>query len=428
MRAFQFTLLLLSALHWIPALAWGAHSFPTYRALERVPELTEAPTVAVEPLEAFLRSEEKTIEVLLASQEAWAMAQLAPIPERPANLAFVADPERTDEARKQAFLMALRMAPNSKFALFFQPDPWAGNANGASGATASLPITAVSTSLDPVSGTPYRLLNLRAGDWVAPLTVVASASDEPDFGLDNFLWEDSPSDWGRALGLGKIPYGSANVASSSQEPFHTAYLRENALSYVALPALRWNFLLLRNYQFSTLSALAFRTGHSYWGWRFAGMALHYVQDLTQPLRASLLQGDSSLRLLGVGILASAGWRSVQQDYLAQLSVRLHAVERFEAELLQGLGTAKRENAPAALEKAIHNTERDHVFPDWSDHYLRDTVAPQTAALANRFSPLIQGKWPLEHNEADPLLLDCLTNFGIHSRNAIRGILRSANAM
>ena len=425
MRAFQFALLFFGALHWIPAMAWGAHSFPTYRALERVPELTEAPTVAVEPLEAFLRSEEKTIEVLLASQEAWAMAQLAPIPERPANLAFVADPERSDEARKQAFLMALRMAPNSKFSLFFQPDPWAGNP---SGTAASLPITAISTSLDPVSGTPYRALGLRAGDWVAPLTVVASASDEPDFGLDNFLWEDSPSEWGKVLGLGKIPYGSANVASSSQEPFHTAYLRENALSYLALPSLRWNFLLLRNYQFSTLAALAFRTGHSYWGWRFAGMALHYVQDLTQPLRASLLQGDSSLRLLGVGVLASAGWRSVQQDYLAQLSVRLHAMERFEAELIQGTSSARRDSAPVAIDKAIHNTDRDHTFPDWSDHYLRDIVAPQTSALANRLGPLIQTKWPLEHTDADPLLLESLTNFGIHSRNAIRGILRSANTM
>ena len=425
MRVFQLALLFISALHWMPALAWGAHSFPTYRALERVPELSEAPTVVVEPLEAFLRSEEKTIEVLLASQEAWAMAQLAPIPERPAGLAFLADPERSDDTRKQAFLMALRMAPAAKFALFVQPDPWAGNGTAPSG---SLPITAVSTSLDPVAGTSYRLAPLRAGDWVTPLSVVASATDEPDFGLDNFLWEDSPSDWGRAFGFGKIPYGSANVASSSQEPLHTAYLRESPLTYVALPTLRRNFLLLRNYQFSTLSALAFRTGHAYWGWRFAGLALHYVQDLTQPLRASLLQGDSSLRLLGAGVLASAGWRSVQQDYLAQISVRLHAVERLEAELLQGLQTPRRESPASALDKALHNTEKDHTHPDWSDHYLRDTVAPQAANLANRLGALMQSKWPLEHSETDPVLLEGLANFGIHSRNAIRGILRSANAM
>ena len=40
-------------------------------------------------------------------------------------LAFTAEPTRTDEARRKAFLMALRVAPNSKFALYVQPDPWA---------------------------------------------------------------------------------------------------------------------------------------------------------------------------------------------------------------------------------------------------------------------------------------------------------------
>ena len=421
MRAIRLALLLCSAIHWAPALAWGAHSFVTYRALERLSEISEAGMVAAEPLEAFLRGEEKTIEALLASQEAWAMGQLAPIPERPASLAFLADPERSDDARKQAFLMALRIAPNAKFSLFVQPDPWEKGASG----TIGLPLNTVSTTADPVAGTSYRFTALHPGDPVSPLAVVASATDEPDFGLDNFLWEDSPSDWGKQLGLGRIPYGSPAVASHTQEPLHTAFLRESALTYLALPAARRNLLLLRNYQFSTLSALAFRTGHAYWGWRFAGLALHYVQDLTQPFRTSLLQGDSPMRLIGGGVLASAGLRGVQQDYLAQLSNRMHAVERYEAELLQPDLAARRDSP---LQRALHNSDKDRTFPDWNDRYLRDVVAPQAAGLASNLNAALNAKWPAEHAEADTVLAEILANLAIHSRNAIRGILRSGTPM
>jgi hypothetical protein len=105
------------------AMAWGNHALPSYRALEQLPELAKAAPVKVETLENFLRDEEKTIEALLASQEAWAIANIQDYPKRPDALGFVANPKRSDEARRLAFLMALRVAPNSKLALFYQPDP-----------------------------------------------------------------------------------------------------------------------------------------------------------------------------------------------------------------------------------------------------------------------------------------------------------------
>ena len=117
MRFLHATLLLLLGFVATQALAWGNHSLASYRAFEKMPEVVNASTVAVEPLEAFLQSEENTIEALLASQEAWALANLERYPSLPAALAFVADPARTDEARRLAFLMALRVAPNSRLAL-----------------------------------------------------------------------------------------------------------------------------------------------------------------------------------------------------------------------------------------------------------------------------------------------------------------------
>ena len=77
--------------------------------------MANAAPVTVEPLAAFLKAQEKPIENLLASQEAWAQSHLDVYPPRPAALDFKADPTRTDDARRLAFLTALRheYAPRS---------------------------------------------------------------------------------------------------------------------------------------------------------------------------------------------------------------------------------------------------------------------------------------------------------------------------
>jgi hypothetical protein len=79
--------------------------------------------------------------------------------------------------------------------------------------------------------------------------------------------------------------------------------------YWAAPFVGRTYPLLRVHQFLGLAELAFRTGHPYWGWRFTGNAAHYVQDLTQPYHASLLPGVSTLRMLGINLLARYGFVS-----------------------------------------------------------------------------------------------------------------------
>ena len=94
------------------AWAGGNHTQASYRALEGMPELSQAPRAVVESLDTFLRAQEQTLEALLASQEAWAMAAVEYYPALPDALAFVANLQRSDEARRQAFLAAL-LAPCS---------------------------------------------------------------------------------------------------------------------------------------------------------------------------------------------------------------------------------------------------------------------------------------------------------------------------
>jgi hypothetical protein len=447
MRFLHSAVLLLAGFAATQALAWGNHGLATYRAFERMAEVANASDVTVEPLEVFLRAEENTLEAMLASQEAWALANLEKYPQLPAELAFKANPARSDSARRQAFLMALRVAPNSRLALYFQPDPW----NPVSGT--SLAHGAVSTLPESVgSGAKYLALN--AGDPVSALTVLATASDEPDHGMDINLWEDSPSDWGSIYGLGPQPFGNPALSYSSQAPFHMGFLHESRLLYLTAPFIKRTYPLLRSHQYSTLASLAFRTGHGYWGWRFTGMSLHYLQDLTQPFHASLAPGESIAKLLTANALAKAGLPGMKNNLVVLLSNRHLAFEKYQTELMLRGATRQQETA---LEKALHNQDKDRTYPDWSDRYVREVVSLQASKASNALVSSLVATLPSayvsdpgidfgneenrinllaevakqerpERARLDEILADLMANFGAHSRNALRGILRASTPL
>jgi hypothetical protein len=327
MKFLHCTVVLLAGLVATQALAWGNHSAAAYRAFEKMPEVANAAAVTVEPLEAFLHAEENTLEALLASQEAWAIANLEKYPSVPPELAFKADPARPDAARRQAFLMALRVAPNSRFALYFSPDPW--------NLVAGTPLAQTAVSTVPESaGSGSNFLALKIGDAVPALTVLATATEEPDYGLDIHLWQDSPSDWGSIYGFGRQPFGNPALSYSSQAPLHMGFMHESRLLYLAAPFIKRTYPLLRSHQYSTLASLAFRTGHTYWGWRFAGLSLHYLQDLTQPFHAALAPGESSAKLLTANALALAGLPGMKNDLVVLLSNRHLVAEKYVTELMQ----------------------------------------------------------------------------------------------
>lgn len=444
MKYFAPTLTLLLGLVAPQAFAWDNHTLASYRAFEHMPEVANAAPVTVEPLEAFLKTEEKTVEALLASQEAWALVNLENYPVRPKNLAFTANAAQSDEARRQAFLTALRVAPNSKFALYIQPD-----LQGATMTGTRLPFSAVNTLPEPVhSG--YVFIALKPGDPVAPLAVLASASDEPDYGLDINLWDDSPSEWGKTYGFGPLPFGNPALSFATQAPFHMGFFHEDRVLYLAAPFIKKTFPRLRAYQFSTLAALAFRTGHPYWGWRFTGLSLHYLQDLTQPYHASLAPGESTAKLLGVNTLAMLGMPGMKNDMVVLLSNRHLALEKYQKELLQN---AARNGQETPLQKALHDASSDPTYPEWDGNYLRDIVSTQSAAYAPKLVQTLLATLPAGYvsdpsfdfgvHEADINLTDELAkrapqdraqlddaiatlmrHFGAHSRNAVRGILKA----
>ena len=426
--------------------AWGNHTLAAYRALEAMPEVANATPVTVEALESFLKAEEKTIEALLASHEAWAAANLQSYPPRPSKLAFVANPNRSDEARRLAFTHALRIAPNSRFALFIQPDPKLNASPAPRLASETV------TTLPMLGNASQKFQPLKVGDTVAPLAVAASAADEPDYGLDINLFEDSPSEWGKMYGFGTLPFGNPLLVYGSQAPFHMGFMHENKVLYTAAPFIKRTFPQLRVYQYSTLASLAFRTGHPYWGWRFTGLALHYIQDLTQPYHASLSPGDSTLKLLAINAMAMAGLSGMKNDMVTLLSNRHLALEKYQSEVLLNSALAKQDTP---IDQALRQTDKDASYPEWHDLYLRNVVSAQAASYGNRIAQTLVDSMPTGFvsdpnydfgaNEErvtlvkelvnvpteaklrlDALVAELLANFGAHSRNAVRGILKASN--
>lgn len=382
------------------ALAWSNHAMVTYRALERVPELAPSVQVPAEPLEAFLKNEEKAIAELLATDEAWARKALEVYPPRPDALAFKADPARGDAERRAAFLAALRVSPESRLALYFQPDPW-----GPAPDPARLLPPETVNALKKSEEASHVFVRLEPGEQVPALAVVASASDEPDYGMDLNLWSDSNSPAGRSYGFGTLPFGNPALSFATQAPFHMGFFHEPAVMYMAAPFLKRTYPLLRIHQYTSLARLAFDTGHPYWGWRFTGLAMHYVQDLTQPYHASVSPGNSAARLIGINALAMAGLPKWKDEMIVLLSNRHLALENYESALIRAAAQAR---TPGLLGTALHDTAADTRYPAWSERYVRDVVSKEAYDAGVATDRTIVETLPARY-VADPGF-----DFGVHS--------------
>ena len=443
----RFALLLAACLaaFALPAGAWSNHSLLSYRAFEAMPEVANAAPVVVEPLEAFLKAQEPALAELLERQEQWARANMPQYAPRSDALQFKADPGRSDAQRREAFVRALRISPLSRFALYLQPDP------RSSASPAPLLAHDGVNFLPEQPGDKQKFLPIAAQDKVSALAVLASASDEPDYGLDINLWQDSPSDWGKQYGFGPLPFGNPALYFATQAPFHMGFYHQSWLIYKAAPFIQRTYPLMRIQQYSSLAALAFRSGHAYWGWRFTGLALHYIQDLTQPYHADLAPGDSTLKLISANTLAMAGFPGWRDDLIVLLSNRHLALEKFQNALMLANARAGKDTA---LEQALRRTERDATYPAWSELYARDTVSLEAHAGSARTVDTIVATIPA-HLVSDPkfdfgvnearidllaeidrfgagkratleaMVAELMGHAGAHSRNTVRGVLKAA---
>ena len=435
MRHFVLLLALLPAF----AQAWGNHSPMCYRAFERMPEVAGAAAVKAEPLVDFLRDQEAAIARTLDAQETWAREHLKGHAPRPDALRFVADAadvKRSDADRRAAFLRALRLSPQSRLALYLQVDPREPDATRSPLDAAQ--VSAVANS----KGATQRFVALQPGEAVPPLAVLASACDEPDYGHDINLFDDNPGH--PAYGFGNQPFGNPAVAIGSQAPFHMGFFHQGAIFNTLAPSFARTFTELRVQQYGGLAVLAWQTGHAYWGWRFAGLALHHVEDLTQPYHASAAPGATLGHMMWVNLKAQLGAPADRQGLVVLQSNRHFVLEQFQTRWIM---EAARQRRDGPLEQALRDAAADKRYPPWSPGYVRDVVArpaanasvvvgapakfvtdPNFDFAANeaQLGPELARDMQGQRDALQARIAELLGHFGAHSRNALRGLLQQVD--
>ena len=425
-----------------PAAAWSNHALCTWPALAALPRVAQAAPVAAEPLEDFLAAESNALATLLDEEERWARAHVPTYPARPDGLAFRADGATPVETRRR-FLAALRVNPDVRLRLYVQVPP-----GGTSGDRRALGENAVTTLQRNETTRSNRYAELKPGEAVPVIDVVATASDEPDHGFDIGLWEDSGTPYGRLYGFGKQPFGAnPAVEFASQAPLHVGFFHEAGIVYKAGPFLQRTYPEYRIHLFQALAAHALRSGHPYWGWRFAGWALHYIQDLTQPYHARVLPGRSVAGMLWINTLYLAGWKGPREDAVTLVTNRHLALENYQLHRVRR-AYLRGDTADAAL-TALRDASRDPPTP-YADSAPRETITRESSAYADTLDDLLAKNLPRKYTsdpgyvfgETEPgvdllavvagagpageaaitdALVRLLGNFGAHTRAFVRAL-------
>ncbi|BFM11285.1 hypothetical protein R50072_14380 [Simiduia litorea] len=402
-----------------PVFAWSNHAPGSALALSVMPELTDV-QVEVEPLEDFLRAQAPALVARLAAQEEFARLHFPQVPAAPESLHWTGDAPDL----RSAFLQALRLNPEIKLATFVQAIPGAKD-------TAVLPPLGASEVVifsDLDAWQTWHFFSLVKGQTISALSVLASAADEPDYGHDIHLFSDNPSAVASLYNFGVQPFGDSRFEHSSQAPFHMGYFHESAIIFSLGSFLKNTFADWRAYQFFSLAQFAFEAGHPYWGYRFMGWGLHYVQDLTQPYHATVLPGSSTADLLWIYAQDSLGFSQAKQMVIARNADFHTYIETLQYQRLAELLVDQQLEHPLVAAYRTNNNERD--YPPFNPAYLRTVIAAEARTSADQLDALIAFnlvQFPtipqlVEQSPLELLLVQLTQRFGVHSRHAVRTVL------
>ena len=426
----------------LQVFAWEGHYLLTYGALRDWSELSGA-LIKPESLDKFVLKEKDSLEKLLKDYEDWAGKNIKSYPALPKNLAFNNNSNTQELTRN--FLYSIRVNPEIEYINFVLYPPGVNHRIKNSFTPEEKIKEPVKTLLALSADNPV-VEKIGERDLVSPVEILTAASEEPDqVKLDIGLFEDNNTSYGPLMGLGKQPFGNPVVSYSSQAPFHMGFYYEKPILYAAASWLKQSYPEYRISLFLTLSRHAFATGHDYWGYRFLGWALHYIQDLTQPYHSTLAPGWSWLKLIALNTLELLGVPKPAQDLRQLLTNRHLVLENYQFE------SAKNISSNDLLSRALTNYNQDKKYPIFSTQYPREIVAKESHDRANLLDSLIVNSVPAKYvnkpdyifTGTDPLInireiafkhnflqahkldfefINLMSAYGSHTRNAIRALL------
>lgn len=351
------------------AYGWSEHTLLTWPVFDGFPEVAAAEGCRVESIESFLSAESDGLRKLLANEEEWARKNLQFYRPRPDALEFKGN-AGTLSIREQ-FCRAIRVNPAATLALYLQLLPGQDV-----GQRTVVPVDKLTFLNDKSSWKSVRMVELVPGELVSPLAVLATASDEPDLGLDVGLFTNNGTACGSIYGFGRQPFGNPHLDYGSQAPFHMGFYHEKKIAYFFAGFLKETYPEYRIHLYKTLSEFAFRTGHSYWGWRFAGWGLHYLGDLCQPYHSTAIPRVSTLRAVWVNTLSLIGFGKAKANLVQLVSNRHLALEKFlQLELHRMYLTGETNTALFAALRGCQET------PLYDDNTPRCRVAKFSNAMA-----------------------------------------------
>ncbi|MCS6972186.1 MAG: phospholipase [Leptospiraceae bacterium] len=410
-----------------PLFSWSNHFLYNREALSVLPELANAQPVRVELLEDFLLKEQEGLSALLDKVEAEAKESYAKYAPQPPHLAF-----RGGDASniRQNFLRALRINPNTPLGYYLQQLP------GKKPPGKIIDPNKVSIFGEKDIVPRYIMYEIKKGDLVHPLDVVATAGDEPDFGIDINLFIDNDAEFSKDYGFGKQSFGDPKLYYGSQAPFHIGYYHEAGIIFLAAGFLKRTYPRYRVHQFLNLARYALKTGHPYWGYRFLGWGLHYIGDLTQPYHARVLPNYGALSMLWINTKAIFGFPKAKNEAIDRISSRHTTIENY---VFQELVTAyKSQNTAHPILAAVRDTSTDAQWGEFDGEYIVEKLTKESVGISDELDTLIDKanllKGFSESNELperDPqaiaelnlLLARHFRSVGAHTRNYVRAGLR-----
>lgn len=362
-----------------PAWAWSGHGELIWPWLRIQPTMMEK-TLPAEPLEDFLSAESGVIADVLLEHEQWARAHLESYKPRPDGLVF----EASDPL---SFLRAIRVNPTRTYAPYiqvFEAESLAV-ADGERVTEAESKVMRFSdlSFLKPGESTRHAtFVSLSPGEITSVAAVLATASDEPDFGMDVGLFDDNGTDFGPEYGFGPQPFGDPKLDYGSQAPFHMGFYHLSPVIELAQPGLLETYPEWRVSLYRALASAAFATGHDYWGWRFTGWALHYVGDLTQPYHAEPLPGVSTFDAIVAALTGKTG------EVIQLLSNRHGVLESFQYRKVNDAISQSDWQAPLLV-----TLTRDSALFAFDDCSVRDVVSAESVSAAGALDRALSDNAP-----------------------------------